>query len=901
MIVPLICTIVGREEGSAFPVDIDDNKSVGHLKDEIKAKNEDIQVPARNLRLFLAKKTDGAWLKDSDPAAEQLSNGEMHPHIQQMIDGEQAIATRTIKRWLFEDNKMSQPSTSQIHVLVVVSLGSISLRVAEFDNDARYTDELTHYQQRGELIRRNCKDYCQPILSKIDALYALSDKFVLPFICVEGSFGMGKSQLAFALGGSRPWFYWPIVIEQSFQRLYGNFLSISKAFSDVTIMDDPMQKSEEDILSIMSDFYDKESLWAFGFILALLKYCCCKEQNQQGHMIRLQEKTSLHMEKCNREKVVAFRRRMKAEKKVLPFFVLDEMTPSMHRDGSGKNMAAFQRNIFRVCGLVLIVMGTDAKITNLIAQSGGSYDEEHEWMTVVSRFPPYLPIPFVDEGKESAWNYVQDKYPVLKSIVENSRGRFARYFADSTAHYAMENLASGIILSDLLNEAFGHVSLKTHQGNHFMKEQEGKDAQLMAISYTNVDSDGTSPPPHKKMKTELDMGTRYMHLHFANLVDEQTTEVVIIDGRLKVDGMPWIPSCCFPSINHGMLLYLAILGGKTYSGYYDRGQCIDYSTLGIFSEYLKGKGFMPKINRKSVKKDYELYESMVAHMIFCASRRNGVQGIPFDEFFAGLLSECQEEIRPVTMTIGNTEKAIVASDLLETYEDLVALSRSKIPFLAPPNAEWPPCILDTRAEGCNFGHLVHVSNAERCDIYVRNMEDNSKPPLFLCECKYRSKNVDFGTMEMIIAGRNKVWEKWAVVLLFCVELASFRKDWKRMEVGCVKVNCRSGRVDWVFQPAKEENRKQLVIVMETGLLTVGVRSKPCLSQSVASRISALRRETNRICSHTPACQLLSRHCCRLVLIAFPDNPKQSFLASFNCLMFFWIHRLYLTLSPLSTC
>ncbi|CAI5705324.1 unnamed protein product [Peronospora effusa] len=722
---------------------------------------------------------------------------------------------------------MSQPSTEQIHVLVVVSLGSVSLRVEEFDNDARYTDELTHYQRRGELIRRNCKDYCQPILSKIDALYAFSDKFALPFICVEGSSGMGKSQLAFALGGGgRSWFYWPIVIGESSQRLYGNFSSISKAFSDVTKMDDPMQKSEEGILNTQSDFYDKENLWAFGFILALLKYYCSKEQNQQGQMIRLQEKTSLHVEKCNREKVVAFRRRMKDEKKVLPFFVLDEMTPSINRYYGWKNVAAFQRNIFRVCGLVVIVMGTDAKITNLIAQSEGTYDEDHEWMTVISRFPPYLPIPFVDEGKESAWNYVQDKYPVLKSIVENSRGRFARYFADSAAHYTMENLASGIELSDLLDEAFGHVSLKTHQGKHFMKEQEGKDAQLMAISYTNVDSDGTSPPPHKKMKTELEVGIRSMHLHFANLVDKQKTEVVINDRKLKIDGMPWKPSCCFPSINQDMLLYLAILGGKTYSGYYDRDQCIDYSTLGIFSEYLKGKGFMPKINRKSVKKDYELYENMVAHMIFCASRRNGVQGIPFDEFFAGLLSECQEEIRPVTMTIGNTEKAIVASDLLETYEDLAALSRSKIPFLAPPNAEWPPCILDTRAEGCNFGHLVHVSNAERCDIYVRNMEDNSKPPLFLCECKHRSKNVDFGIVEMIIVGLNKVWEKWAVVLLFCVKLASFRKDWKRIEVGCVKVNCRSGRVDWVFQPAKEENRKQLVIVMETGPLTVGARSKP---------------------------------------------------------------------------
>ena len=57
---------------------------------------------------------------------------------------------------------------------------------------------------------------------------------------------------------------------------------------------------------------------------------------------------------------------MKAEGKVLPFFVLDEMSLNMNIDGGEwKNLVAFQRNVFRVCGLVVIVMGTDATITTL--------------------------------------------------------------------------------------------------------------------------------------------------------------------------------------------------------------------------------------------------------------------------------------------------------------------------------------------------------------------------------------------------------------------------------------------------------------------------------------------------------------------------------------------------------
>ncbi|KAG3236880.1 hypothetical protein PI124_g18106 [Phytophthora idaei] len=71
--VKLFCAIVG-EAGSTFPVDIDAGQSVGDLKDAIKAKNEDIKCPARELQLFLAKTDDGAWLQNDDPDDGELDN-----------------------------------------------------------------------------------------------------------------------------------------------------------------------------------------------------------------------------------------------------------------------------------------------------------------------------------------------------------------------------------------------------------------------------------------------------------------------------------------------------------------------------------------------------------------------------------------------------------------------------------------------------------------------------------------------------------------------------------------------------------------------------------------------------------------------------------------------------------
>ncbi|GMF10602.1 unnamed protein product [Phytophthora lilii] len=116
--VKLVCAIVGVAE-SAFPVDIDASQLVGDLKkaiwEKIKAKfiydDKFRSVVASGLQLFLAKTEGGAWLTDDDQAALDLEDGKVHEDIQALIDGEKMKATKTLQHWLFEKNKMPQPST----------------------------------------------------------------------------------------------------------------------------------------------------------------------------------------------------------------------------------------------------------------------------------------------------------------------------------------------------------------------------------------------------------------------------------------------------------------------------------------------------------------------------------------------------------------------------------------------------------------------------------------------------------------------------------------------------------------------------------------------------------------------------------------------------------------------
>ncbi|KAF0713546.1 Aste57867_4297 [Aphanomyces stellatus] len=500
---------------------------------------------------------------------------------------------------------------------------------------------------------------------------------------------------------------------------------------------------------------------------------------------------------------------MKLKNTKLPFFILDEMSPSTNITG-GKNLAAFQRNIFRACGLVVFIMGTDSKVTNLIAQAVGSYAEEHRWMAILPRFPPYQFV--LDVVEKQVWDDVNSRYPVIEFIVNQSRGRFARHFTEQVLQIVKKQ--PNVKLNELLDNAFAAI----HKRILFRKKNfDGKYAQLMAISFTNGHQ-----PATKKPRSEV--GSSSMHAHFANLVDECLSDIYLSTGRLhKVTQedmlVPWEVKCCFPPINEDLLLYLSVLGGKSRSAYSEAE--VHFSTKYIFT---KANVFSVHENSNAPSNDYKSFENMVTHAIFCSSRRHGVQGIPFNDFISCLIGEFQDEVwTKMTLNLGKRKtkkgkrkmrKNIKASDLLEGYSRGVQkLLDNVIPFLAPPNSEWPESILQTNQHGCNVGHLVRAVNSERCNVYVKDLKNQDETALILCECKYWEAGIDIGTMNGIIEGISKQWT-WELVVVFCPRVAKFRSEWNYNSIGCVKIDCKNANVEWIFQPQNESSREQLVIVME---------------------------------------------------------------------------------------
>ncbi|UIZ23806.1 hypothetical protein KXD40_009599 [Peronospora effusa] len=113
----MICAIVGTKE-CAFPVDIDKRQLVGDLKDAIKAKNSDIQCPARSLQLFPAKIVEGKWLASSSDDVIKLKKGEKTHHVVELMKEDQKLQGEDYIADFFEG--MEDPVGRQIHVLVVV-------------------------------------------------------------------------------------------------------------------------------------------------------------------------------------------------------------------------------------------------------------------------------------------------------------------------------------------------------------------------------------------------------------------------------------------------------------------------------------------------------------------------------------------------------------------------------------------------------------------------------------------------------------------------------------------------------------------------------------------------------------------------------------------------------------
>jgi hypothetical protein len=215
-----------------------------------------------------------------------------------------------------------------------------------------------------------------------------------PFLVLESSSGMGKTQMAFNLmaRGDLDVFYFTCEAESEVtQDVYTTFSDRSGSFNRCVVMDLPTV-GRASVLEIGS----VPRLYTYGFIWALLSGM----DTFQG------SRTRADVESARKE------RETRGEKEVL--FFLDEFP---HPDHQSENRLRFLRNAFRSLGFTIILSSTNETARRLLlsgrSHSSRVYTEPHLWCVVLPTFPSFQD-PVIDDLPGG-----------LRAIIQHSRPLFA--------------------------------------------------------------------------------------------------------------------------------------------------------------------------------------------------------------------------------------------------------------------------------------------------------------------------------------------------------------------------------------------------------------------------------------------------------------------------------------------
>ncbi|TDH70047.1 hypothetical protein CCR75_009730 [Bremia lactucae] len=354
-------------------MNIDENESMGDLKDAIKTKiPSKVKCDASDLELYLARKGD-AWLSGSEPSAQQLEEGKVDDDIKSMLYCKPLRAIWSIQDYLNE-NQMPAPQPKQIHVLVVLP-NEVPLTISPNSGEARFVER---YESLSKTLARH--EQVESLSKAIRAI--LEGNFdIAPFVVLESSSGMGKTQMAFninATGEFDVFYIWCERVPDKVQDISAAYSSRTDAFSFCLNKDFRNIKDRCDIGSIPK-LRGIENLCLYGFIQAALL-----GKNKVDETVKTRQDVKMALED-----------RAASGKKPFIFF-LDEFPREINREATSSTNEAFDqkcrlrlmRNIFRTFGFVVVVSSTSGTARNLVSVSSGSRNTlDYLWCIV---HPIYL-------------------------------------------------------------------------------------------------------------------------------------------------------------------------------------------------------------------------------------------------------------------------------------------------------------------------------------------------------------------------------------------------------------------------------------------------------------------------------------------------------------------------------
>ncbi|TDH66644.1 hypothetical protein CCR75_004121 [Bremia lactucae] len=671
--VKLMCALIG--EKGVFYVDIDEKEPVGDLKDAIKTENpNEIKCDAGDLELYLARKGN-AWLSDSEPSAEQLEQGKEDDDIKRMLNCEPLDSTWSIQDCLNEE-QMPAPQLRQIHVLVVAPIVAVPRivpqKILTISPNSNKAETVKRYETLSKTLAK--QEQVESLSNAICAI--LEGNFeITPFVVLESSSGMGKTQMAFnlnATGKFDVFYLWVDNVDDKGQDISAAYTSRTNVFSICLNNDFELRKDLGDGMGSIRSLQGTKYLWLYRFIHAALL-----GKNEVDDAARSRE----DVEKALKDRATSGKK---------PFiFFLDEFPREIDRKATSSNPEAYDQkrrlrlmlNVFRSFGLVVIVSSTSGTGRNLVSVSSGTRNNlDYLWCIV----HPLLPRTVIG-------NDIRILPTVLQDIIANSRPLFAW----KAVEYMRENpWSEGSNTANYLNALVGHLArifadMKERRYHEFII---GQLCLLLSSSYRAEDD-----------KVNL------IDSHYACLDEKTTFRLILrgnghlykVEGKIKADEAnieaedrrTWKCRSVFPHPANDVLLHLTMTGGLLYRPFKQPLREVLSSVLTTTMHFH---------NTNQPMNDGQRLEALVSAAVVLASHVGGLGGVALPTFLGRLLYELG--VRPQDVRIELPRG-------VETSENLV------VPFLSPPNVlEWPPWLLDDKF--MKFSNLVRTRNREQIDFRI---------------------------------------------------------------------------------------------------------------------------------------------------------------------------------------
>ena len=490
-----------------------------------------------------------------------------------------------------------------------------------------------------------------------------------PFLFIEGSSGVGKTQSAFALRSALLEkfkdieFVYLVCKEPKFasiQSIYQAYDNINDAFAVCVKNDLEALKNERfDCTSLES-----RSLYIYGFIHHVL--------TKPTKNFRIQKKLWGEV----REVIKCCK---------FPVVVLDEFPEIINENESTINRCRLMRNSVRALKIPLVIMGTNSTAANLLQYSDQSRGEEqYPWCFLFPRLPPIdtQRLDFAINPNEWILDIINASRPLLGSKAYEKLGecRTVVMTVDMIDDWLTRIANSLVDLKNVFKNGYG---------------QHGQVAMFLNASYSYKSEKGDNRMHY----------TPLIHRHFACLPEKKP---FYLTNRLHtMESTMWVPKSIFPDPKDDVLLYLCLMGTKGFKPFrQDDNQAISFRTAA--ENLLQKKDgrvlTFDFVNAVQSSNSGMFLEAVMASSLIAASRKNGLQGVLLREYMPLVLNHCSKApaVDPFTLVLPQSE---ALANLLDS---------NFIPALAPPNQEWPECV--QRIPGARFGTLSRTVNIDRIDI-----------------------------------------------------------------------------------------------------------------------------------------------------------------------------------------